>query len=577
MTFCSITDSSKDSLQSDTSIESEDSFASVIYIPRPDQCGSSNKTPSVPTSPLVMPCPTPAQSPAPARYKVQQQHPFMPEPTTRFTFEEAQMQKSDDTSIVPININHRSITKNITSKDIGRASVASVTKPKAPSKASPKFERITKQIVKNLPQIPKFRRPSHFALVHRHAATGAPIFAKLAPMDIFNPETDDLDSDSSEPSSPDSIDSVINALKPTIEDASPEDDTIPELEKDPETSTTTTTDESPPIELVLNQNVNQSYKILPHPNSIDSSKATINGIDSVESRQADLVDFAEMLRVRLMKQLDGSSEALLTEDGDANITEIINESLEDPYIRKLNGEIRDLNMMREEMRERRLMLANLNTSTSSTIHEEDESPSRHEDDEAASEEEENEATYRMALFIKQQKQLHERNAHAPVSNAGADSLDEDTKPINVNGSPALREEDDEFCQQDIASIINSNDNLNVSATCQLRNGTVSVVTSESGTEISANRRPRLQPRSSTAASTESRQSGDSWAHSNSTASLDSPSVGGSSTHHRYYHVFREGELDALINHHVASLHIVSSYYERASWCVVAEKVQVWTI
>ncbi|XP_055691943.1 uncharacterized protein LOC129794988 [Lutzomyia longipalpis] len=58
---------------------------------------------------------------------------------------------------------------------------------------------------------------------------------------------------------------------------------------------------------------------------------------------------------------------------------------------------------------------------------------------------------------------------------------------------------------------------------------------------------------------------------------DAASVGGSATHHRYYHVFREGELEALINHNVTSLHIVSSYYERASWCVVAEKVQVWTI
>lgn len=75
-----------------------------------------------------------------------------------------------------------------------------------------------------------------------------------------------------------------------------------------------------------------------------------------------------------------------------------------------------------------------------------------------------------------------------------------------------------------------------------------------------------------------RTSADSLEHSNSSnTSLDSPSQGGSTTHHRYYHVFREGELDALINHHVASLHIVSSYYERASWCVVAEKVQVWTI
>jgi len=80
------------------------------------------------------------------------------------------------------------------------------------------------------------------------------------------------------------------------------------------------------------------------------------------------------------------------------------------------------------------------------------------------------------------------------------------------------------------------------------------------------------------ANLQQRPSNESLEHSNSsTNSLDSPSQGGASTHHRYYHVFREGELDALINHHVASLHIVSSYYERASWCVVAEKVQVWTI
>jgi hypothetical protein len=49
------------------------------------------------------------------------------------------------------------------------------------------------------------------------------------------------------------------------------------------------------------------------------------------------------------------------------------------------------------------------------------------------------------------------------------------------------------------------------------------------------------------------------------------------THHRYYHVFREGELDYLINKCVENLHIVNSYYDHANWCVVAEKVNVWTI
>ncbi|XP_037071117.1 uncharacterized protein LOC119092251 [Pollicipes pollicipes] len=54
-------------------------------------------------------------------------------------------------------------------------------------------------------------------------------------------------------------------------------------------------------------------------------------------------------------------------------------------------------------------------------------------------------------------------------------------------------------------------------------------------------------------------------------------VGGALGHHRYYHVFREGELDRLIEKYVDNLHIISSYYDHANWCVVAEKVQVWTI
>ena len=54
-------------------------------------------------------------------------------------------------------------------------------------------------------------------------------------------------------------------------------------------------------------------------------------------------------------------------------------------------------------------------------------------------------------------------------------------------------------------------------------------------------------------------------------------AGGTVTLHRYYHVFREGELDQLIERYVENLHIISSYYDHANWCIVAEKVQVWTI
>ncbi|CAB0002066.1 unnamed protein product [Nesidiocoris tenuis] len=59
--------------------------------------------------------------------------------------------------------------------------------------------------------------------------------------------------------------------------------------------------------------------------------------------------------------------------------------------------------------------------------------------------------------------------------------------------------------------------------------------------------------------------------STSQDSLLSDSGGGAITFHRYYHVFREGELDQLIERYVESLHIISSYYDHANWCVVAEK------
>lgn len=70
---------------------------------------------------------------------------------------------------------------------------------------------------------------------------------------------------------------------------------------------------------------------------------------------------------------------------------------------------------------------------------------------------------------------------------------------------------------------------------------------------------------------------DTISNASSQESLSSDRGGGSITYHQYYHVFREGELDQLINKYVENLHIISSYYDHASWCVVAEKVQVWTI
>ncbi|XP_064637725.1 uncharacterized protein LOC135493960 [Lineus longissimus] len=45
----------------------------------------------------------------------------------------------------------------------------------------------------------------------------------------------------------------------------------------------------------------------------------------------------------------------------------------------------------------------------------------------------------------------------------------------------------------------------------------------------------------------------------------------SPTYHRYYHVFKDGELNGLITKYVPGLNVVDTYYDHANWCVVAEK------
>ncbi|GFX59618.1 uncharacterized protein TNCV_3753831 [Trichonephila clavipes] len=94
--------------------------------------------------------------------------------------------------------------------------------------------------------------------------------------------------------------------------------------------------------------------------------------------------------------------------------------------------------------------------------------------------------------------------------------------------------------------------------------------------------PRMKPRQRSveevlSSSRNELSRNSSLSQSTSQESLPGNETGGLMSYHRYYHVFRQGELDNLIETHVDNLHIISSYYDHANWCVVAEKVQVWTI
>ncbi|KAG8198681.1 hypothetical protein JTE90_015508 [Oedothorax gibbosus] len=94
--------------------------------------------------------------------------------------------------------------------------------------------------------------------------------------------------------------------------------------------------------------------------------------------------------------------------------------------------------------------------------------------------------------------------------------------------------------------------------------------------------PRMKPRQRSveevmSSSRNELSRNSSLSQSTSQESLPGNDSGGMMSYHRYYHVFRQGELDSLIENHVDNLHILSSYYDHANWCIVAEKVQVWTI
>ncbi|KAL9698570.1 hypothetical protein quinque_002011 [Culex quinquefasciatus] len=609
-------DSSKDSsLQSDTSIESEDSFASVIFIPKPEQQQQTQmlsnngggdgfgagpcRMPSGPTSPMVMPCPTPAHSPAPPRTKpgstsetngCSSSGNGLDGAASQFTFE--------DTSVLP-KLDEVSPTSK-TSSAIPATIAATTT-----ARSSPPVQKITRQQIKDLPPIPKFRKSGNYPILRRQSSTSsaaaAPVVPKLLSLELFNPETDDLDSDSSEPSSPDSIDSVISALRPSVSpqpavtaaNAAPQPttqpSTIPPLV---EAAAVVAHKLEDAVGLVLRESESKSTKL---PNGVPPGASSTNDtdLDDTSCRQH-LVDFAEKLSAQLLKELDSEKqrcESSFDEDDDVfsegklkqkTLTLSDAHPITDPYLKKLNGDLRDLNQLRAELRERRLMLANLshigcssglggsNDSLGPISYGSSMTPIIQEEGSDDDEDED------------EQQQLHESCEMEHEDFDGFYGLRGNMKNLSKNDEfviiPELDEEDTEMAS-DTALLIQEEDSSEEhpqNTDVDLLGNTVPVLTTLSA-EPSNSKQKMVGTAAANKSSIESHASVESWAHSNSSASLDSPSAGGAATHHRYYHVFREGELDALINHHVTSLHIVSSYYERASWCVVAEKVQVWTI
>ncbi|XP_036341840.1 uncharacterized protein LOC118751176 [Rhagoletis pomonella] len=680
-------DSSKDSsLQSDTSIESEDSFASVIFIPKPEQhqqqlnyqqqhqnsnSSSSNSSSSngggsgsggvcqaygsccqhkngackmhsngtasscttclnhqqnshqqrlssVPTSPLIMPCPpTPAHSPAAIQAVATSPPQTVAAVTAAMAILTPPSKNTRDEIDAPSSQNDNKNNEpgeNRFNFDAAHIKQHENEKGEHNKQKSEVTAKITRQIIKNLPPIPKFRKQQslqairqNFPIVRRSSATASssvPIIPKLMSLELFNPATDDLDSDSSEASTPNSIDSVISTGKTNAAATSadqPQPGTSPtsaqgeqigrdktnELDSQPtnkENEQENSKDELKISSTLHNEiflNEEDSCPIPPTRGKV------ITNANSVIKKDQDFAEFAEQLNTQLLRKIEernGFEECANSENncesGDLLDTHISTSA--ESLNKKRSNELRDLSAIREELRERRLMLANLSTqpslqqsptSSTSSLSSQTRSFTIHEENE----EESDERSYSLQLYenCKISKINYKRNRPYNLNPETAYLLQDETdifeEEEELDHLPSQEEQQATTYSWKSRTPLNSLLNTN---TTNYGSGD-SEVGPEKEEGANAKERDNNEHKQK---SLRNRQSTESWGNSNSsTGSLESPSQGGATTHHRYYHVFREGELDALINHHVASLHIVSSYYERASWCVVAEKVQVWTI
>lgn len=472
-------DSSKDSsLQSDTSIESEDSFASVIFIPKPEQhqqqlnyqqqhqhsnSSSSNSsssngnaqaalaamtnpaaaapsgcltrlppTHSVPTSPLIMPCPpTPAHSPAAIQAAVTSPPQSMASVTAAMAI------------LTPVA---KPARFNFDEAHIKQQQLQVQDKPQPP------IPKITRQAIREMPPIPKFRKQQSlqlqrqsFPIVRRASGSGlasssSTSATKLLSLELFNPATDDLDSDSSEPSSPDSIDSVISAPRSA------------QLLSAPSTGTGKSSDES---DAALAQLITINQKQY-HNGELQINNATPNENDIIlnadsapllpkkreagqaqEQQPHDCAEFAEQLTAQLQRELDDKSNRAECRSLDSigDISEYLSGSSAGSGSKKRsNG---DLSALRDELRERRLMLANLSTqpslqqspisSSTSSLSSQTRSFTIHEEQEGEEEDEENERSYTLGIYehCKISKFNYKRNRHYNLNPETAYLLQDD--------------------------------------------------------------------------------------------------------------------------------------------------------
>jgi hypothetical protein len=405
-------DSSKDSsLQSDTSVDSEDSFASVIFVPKSDPMSPTPLSPG-PISPRLKNSPVPnspriKQSSCPTSPRIKQMpltvYPLTkqlssPKPTTADILPDKSDRDHSNTESTTTQPSSKSLAQKYSVPQIPKFRRTSLNSPSLNTNVSPEKSPVEKTETRNerlkkikelLTQKPGFgarTSKSHYPIVrHSSVANGkveavAKPLPKLLSLELFNPETDDKDSDSSCVSSPDSIDSVINVRTDESKKYATSSRTrfkFPPTKKDGKSMSlleaaadvANTLDEA--VGKVIKSSPRNKRKlqtgdvlsIIQRRYSTDTTPllAEDTGPSWDEECHRHLTDFADKLSEKLLQEIDQyqekSKERALTLSTSMD-------NIDDPYIHRLSEELDDLSKLSAEIQKQNEYLAKLSASDS---------------------------------------------------------------------------------------------------------------------------------------------------------------------------------------------------------------------
>ncbi|CAD1479743.1 unnamed protein product, partial [Heterotrigona itama] len=722
-------DSSKDSsLQSDTSVDSEDSFASVIYVPKQDaqptteavipassghQLGSISAPPSprvkhppdtpnsrlkvISISPLLKQFPATSKSlppPSPPGLSPCALNPVFTGPFFGSNTVASQQQSPGDNTVnakrtevlnngyhSPTNGDLQASKKNVESEICGRNNFLEGKKPSlqticayrsmtesleveepktikdtAPllpvddspdvslhekstfeiSKEEDSRKARLNQIKELLKQKPGFatRTKPSFPLVRRASTTASgrleavtKVLPRLLSLELFNPETDDLDSDSSGVSSPDSVGSVISVISDERYMAKKDNtksectesevlDSSAENVSDP--SDVTTADESSgyvadskedETKTTGDSSSSQSSRLLEAAANVASSLE-----DAVETAITKTHTKPHAMQVAQQESVESSasSETKVRAKSDIQLPEVedtwneecrkhlidFTEKLSENLMHGLDENKNDQSILdKPYLSKKDLDKRNVEPLPSYDVSSSISNKSKY-----------NDLSNTIAWLSNTNNGFNEEMHRSTsddimdfvmVSNTGEFMNEKEATSLDKQSSekPYLRSANSigsSDIGESIDNTISFSDGSRADSTGRLCSSMMSLLsnTNEYPKSYAEKQRLQLQRRSaseetpprypdnskrSTDCLVTTTGSNDSLTGSSSQESLPSDRGGGAITYHQYYHVFREGELDQLINKYVENLHIISSYYDHASWCIVAEKVQVWTI